>query len=64
MNSLFNKFDRIDMEMLLVIIFLGIGLILSIVFVLENLASGIIGAFAGYLARTLKTHMTTERSDV
>ncbi len=43
--------------MVLVILFLGVGLILSIFFAMENLASAIIGAFAGYLARTIKDNM-------
>lgn len=53
-KDLIGKIDKIDLEMVLVILFLGAGMILSIVFVLENLASAIIGAFAGYLARTIK----------
>jgi uncharacterized protein involved in cysteine biosynthesis len=50
-------FSKADLEMVLVILFLGVGLILSIFFAMENLASAIIGAFAGYLARTIKDNM-------
>ena len=53
-KEIIRKLERIDFETVLVIIALSIGLVLSIVFAFENLASVIIGAFAGYLARTVK----------
>ena len=48
-------FNDINLEMLSIVLFLGIGLIMSIAFCMENIASVIIGAFAGYLARTITT---------
>ena len=61
MKELINK---IDPEMTLVILFLGIGLLLSLFLAMENLASAIVGAFAGYLARTIKQELINKGGNV
>lgn len=52
------KFEDASLEMIIVVSFLGIGLILSIVFAMENIASVIVGALAGYLTRIVKESLT------
>ncbi len=53
--------QNIDVETVLVILFLGIALLASIVLAMENIASVIVGALAGYLTRLVKDNI--KRSD-
>lgn len=55
---------RLDPEMALVILFLGVGLIIAMFLAMENLASAIVGAFAGYLARTIKQELINKGGNV
>lgn len=52
------KFEDASLEMIIVVSFLGVGLILAIVFAMENIASVIVGALAGYLTRIVKENLT------
>lgn len=56
--------SRLDPEMALVILFLGVGLIIAMFLAMENLASAIVGAFAGYLARTIKQELINKGGNV
>lgn len=49
--------QNVDFEAVLVIIFLGIALFMAIAFAMENIASVIIGALAGYLTRIIKDNI-------
>lgn len=59
-------FFKANLANILIISFLGIALILSIIFGLESLATAIIGAFIGYMSRHLqdKAFSKNKRSDV
>ena len=62
------SFAKANISNILIITFLGIALILAIIYGLESMATTIVGAFVGYIAKTIQNKMTNKtinkRSDV